>query len=434
MSTINFNIRERLEDLQQQKIELHTLVNELCDHIEEHEPSIHALIPEADRRSRLLKEAQELVKRFPDPKKRSPFFGLPLGVKDIIRADGFPTKAGSKLPEELFEGQEAAIVTQLKKAGALIIGKTETTEFAFLEPAPTTNPHNINHTPGGSSSGSAAGVAAGYFALAFGTQTIGSMIRPAAFCGVVGFKPTYDRIPTNGLVYFSRSVDHIGLFSQDVEGIEIPASVLCIGWDEQKSLNNTQSPVLGIPEGPYLEQMPEAGLIEFEGHIKQLEKSGYVIKRIPVFEDIERINRLHSALILYEFANEHNEWFDDQQSLYRPFTRESILKGQKVTKETADEAKAAKEEVRLSLHKVMEESGIDLWVCPPALGTAPKGLHATGDPIMNLPWTNMGMPCINLPVGVGENNLPLGLQFIARFGYDEQLLAWAKGLSNSFKS
>lgn len=434
MSSIKFNLREILQDLQQQKIDLHTLINELCDHIEEHEPSIHALVPESDRRSRLLNEAEELVNRFPDPNKRPPLFGLPVGVKDIIRVDGFPTKAGSKLPEELFEGKEAVSVTLLKEVGALIIGKTETTEFAFFEPGPTANPHNINHTPGGSSSGSAAGVAAGFFTLAFGTQTIGSVIRPAAFCGVVGFKPTLDRISTNGLLYFSRSIDHIGLFSQNMEEMEISASVVCQGWDDQKVSSVSGRPILGVPEGPYLKQMPAEGLAQFEAYLKQLEEDGYVIKRVPVFENIERINRLHNEWILYELANEHREWFDDNVSLYRPFTRESILKGQKVAKETADEAKKAAHELRLHLHKVMDENKIDLWVCPPALGTAPKGLHATGDPIMNLPWTNTGMPSISLPVGVGENGLPLGLQFVAQFGYDEQLLAWAKGLDHSFKS
>lgn len=432
MLTNKCNLSEISQDLQQQKIDLDTLVNELCDRIEENEPNIHALIPESDRRTRLLKEAKELESHFPDPNNRPPLFGIPVAIKDIIRANGFPTRAGSQLPEELFEGPEAASVALLKEAGVLIVGKTETTEFAFFAPAPTANPYNVKHTPGGSSSGSAAGVAAGFFTLALGTQTIGSVIRPAAFCGVVGFKPTFDRIPTNGLVYFSRSIDQIGLFSQDVEGMEIAASVLCQGWDAQKVANVSETPILGVPVGAYLKQMPAEGLAQFETYLKQLEQAGYIIKRVPVFEDIERINRLHNQWILYELADEHREWFDDYASLYRPFTRESILKGQRVTKEIVDEAKKAAAALRLRLHRVMEENNLDIWVCPPAFGTAPKGLHATGDPIMNLPWTNTGMPSINLPVGVGENNLPLGLQFVSRYENDEQLIAWAKGLHQSF--
>ncbi|RLT42027.1 MAG: amidase, partial [Chloroflexi bacterium] len=205
-------------------------IHAICDRIDRADPQVRAFIPEQRRRARLVEEAVDLIGLYPDAADRPPLFGVLVGVKDIFRVDGFLTQAGSELPSGLFEGDEAAVVTRLRAAGALIAGKTVTTEFAYFQPGPTRNPHNLNHTPGGSSSGSAAGVAAGFFPLALGTQTIGSTIRPAAFCGVVGFKPSYDRIPTAGLLYFSQSLDHVGLFTQDIAGMALAASLLCDGW------------------------------------------------------------------------------------------------------------------------------------------------------------------------------------------------------------
>jgi Asp-tRNA(Asn)/Glu-tRNA(Gln) amidotransferase A subunit family amidase len=173
------------------------------------------------------------------------------------------------VPPELFAGPEAICVQQLRAAGALIVGKTVTTEFAFFEPGPTRNPHNLAHTPGGSSSGSAAAVAAGLCTLALGTQTIGSVIRPAAFCGIVGFKPSYDRIATPGLVYFSRTADHVGLFTQDVAGMALAASVLCRDWQPQPA--SARLPVLGIPAGPYLAQTEPAAMTAFEREVTKLQ-------------------------------------------------------------------------------------------------------------------------------------------------------------------
>ena len=174
--------------------DLASYVDEMCDRVDAVDPAIQALLPEPGRRERLLTEAAGLERRYPQPASRPPLYGALVAVKDIFHVHGFVTRAGSNLPPELFAGAEASCVTQLREAGALILGKSVTTEFAYFEPGPTRNPHALDHTPGGSSSGSAAAVAAGLCQLAVGTQTIGSVIRPAAFCGVVGFKPSLDRI------------------------------------------------------------------------------------------------------------------------------------------------------------------------------------------------------------------------------------------------
>src|SRR5438045_4726980 len=209
------------------QLDLLTYIDEACNRIDAAEPLIHALLPEQDRRQRLLTEAEALQKRFPEPASRPPLFGILLGVKDIFRVAGFPTQAGSQLPAELFDGPEAASVTLLRNTGALILGKTISAEFAWIEPGPTRNPHNLDHTPGGSSSGSAAAVAAGFCPLALGSQTVGSVIRPAAFCGVVGFKPSYGRISTDGMVFCSSSLDTIGFFTGAVSGLALLALLLC---------------------------------------------------------------------------------------------------------------------------------------------------------------------------------------------------------------
>jgi Asp-tRNA(Asn)/Glu-tRNA(Gln) amidotransferase A subunit family amidase len=407
-------------------------LNAYCDRIEAAEPTIAALLPDPGRRPRLLREAQALLARFPEPADRPPLFGIPVGVKDIFRVDGFATKAGCRLPETLFEGPEAACVTRLKQAGALIVGKTVTTEFAYFEPGPTRNPHNPEHTPGGSSSGSAAGVAAGYFPLALGTQTIGSVIRPAAFCGVIGFKPSYDRIPTDGLLIFSKSADHVGFFTQDIAGLDLAASVLCDDW--RPAALRDGLPVLGIPEGPYLEQASADGLAAFRAHAAQLEHAGVTVKRVPALEDIAAINQRHRRLTAAEAAQEHAEWFAAYRHLYRPKTVEVILTGQQVSAQEVADARAGQRALRDRLDALKAEAGIDLWLSPPAVGDAPVGIQTTGDPIMNLPWTHVGVPTLTLPAGRSSLGLPLGVQLSASFGQDEQLAAWAQKLAAALAS
>ena len=175
---------------------------------------------------------------------------MTVGVKDIFHADGFTTQAGSRVPPEELQGRQAESVTKLKNAGALILGKTVTTEFAYFTPGPTRNPHNPEHTPGGSSSGSAAAVGAGLCPLALGTQTIGSLVRPAAFCGVVTLKPTYDRISRGGVIPLSPSLDHIGFFTPNVSTAKLVAPFIYQDWKDTNA--SDEKPILGIPEGDYL--------------------------------------------------------------------------------------------------------------------------------------------------------------------------------------
>ena len=200
-------------------LDLRTYLEETCARLDELEPQLCAFLPESERRTRLRAEARALLARFPDAIERPALFGVPVGIKDLFRVAGFETRAGSCLPPEVFAGAEASIVTRLRQAGALVLGKTTTEEFAYRgTPPPTRNPHNLAHTPGGSSSGSAAAVAAGLCPLALGTQTLRSTIGPAAYCGTVGFKLSHARVPLDGLVLLSASIDSLGLFTLDVAG------------------------------------------------------------------------------------------------------------------------------------------------------------------------------------------------------------------------
>ncbi len=408
------------------QLDLATFIEGICAHIDTLEPQIHALLPEAGRRARLLAEARALEERFPDPARRPGLYGILLGVKDVFNADGLPTRAGSQLPPALFAGPEASCVSALRAAGALILGKTVSTEFAWAEPGPTRNPYNVAHTPGGSSSGSAAAVAAGFCSLALGTQTIGSVIRPAAFCGIVGFKPGYGRIATDGMVYFSPSLDTVGFLTQDIAGIALAAPFLCKDW---RPTILEALPVLGVPDGPYMEQASSEGLAAFEEQLSTLVKAGYTVRRVKAMEDIAAINQRNRQLMFAEMAQVHADWFAQYGSLYRPRTVEAVREGQEVDAETLATARTGRALVRAKFQVLMLQNGIDLWVAPAAAGSAPEGIETTGNPVMNLPWTHAGLPVITLPAGKAANGLPLGLQCVADFMADEKLVVWAEGIS-----
>ncbi|NOX60853.1 MAG: amidase, partial [Chloroflexi bacterium] len=367
--------------------------------------------------------------RFPDPATRPPLFGVPIGVKDIFHAEGFYTRAGSNLPPEELTGPEAESVSQLRAAGCLVLGKTVTTEFAYFEPGPTRNPHNPAHTPGGSSSGSAAAVAAGIAPLALGTQTIGSVIRPAAFCGVVGFKPTYNRISPRGLIFFSPAADHVGLFTQDVAGMRLAAAILCREWEPFQA---DARPTLAIPTGPYLEQASAEGLAAFREQVNHLQEAGYRVLEIPLFADIEEINRRHRRMIAAEFAAQHADWFAKYEDLYRPRTAALIREGQAVDPEEVEDIRDGQALLREEIEHIMDVHDIDLWICPAAPGPAPEDIQSTGDPAMNLPWTYMGLPAATVPAGKAANGLPLGLQMVAHWLHDERLLTWAEDIGAQF--
>lgn len=407
----------------------------LCDRIDDRDPAVRAVREECGRRERVVAAAKRVVDDHPGPAERPPLFGVPAGVKDIVHVDGFTTRAGSALPPELFGGDgapEAAVVERLREAGAVVLGKTVTTEFAGFAPGLTRNPHDTDHTPGGSSSGSAAAVAAGMTPLALGTQTGGSVIRPAAFCGVVGFKPSFGRVPTEGVLTRSASVDHVGLFTQDVPGAQRAAAVLCDTWDPVDGRQDAGSdaggaPTLGVPDGPYLNRADPEGLAAFREQVAALVDAGYEVARARPFEAYERVDEQHLDLTTGEFAREHAAWFEAHEPFYRTTTAETIREGLDVSEERMAECRAGIERTRDRVHERMDAAGVDVWVCPAAPGPAPASIATTGDSVMNRPWTYAGLPAVTVPAG-RVDGLPVGLQCVDRFGSDERLLARALGV------
>lgn len=402
------------------------VVLELCDRIDEVDGALRAFVGEPGRRERLLRAAETLEAR--DPDRRLPLHGALVGVKDVIRVDGLPTRAGSELPAEVLAGPGAGVVDRLVGAGALVAGKTVTAEFASLEPGPTRNPHDLSRTPGGSSSGSAAAVAAGLCHVALGTQTVGSVTRPAAYCGVVGFKPTYARIPTTGVVAVSVSLDTVGLFAQDVAGARLAASVCCEEWEDVETV---PPPVLGVPEGPYLEAASAEAIDAFEDHLRALEDAGYAVRRVPTLGDVADVADRHVRLVRGEMARAHATWFDEHRPRYRPATAEAILAGREVGDDELRRIRPHRRALADRLKAVARDWDVDLWVAPAATGPAPEGLGSTGDPAMSLPWTFAGMPVCTVPAGTSREGLPLGLQCVAERGLDERLLAWAEGIGGA---
>lgn len=404
-------------------------VGSLVDRIEEVDPQIFALLPEDDRRRRLLADATLLADRFPDTGDRPPLFGIPVAIKDIIHAQGFETGAGTQLPVEAMQGREGYLVSRLKELGAFIVGKAVTTEFAMLAPNGTRNPHDVTHTPGGSSSGSTAAVAAGLCVFALGTQTVGSIIRPASFCGIAGFKPSFGRMPSDGLLYVSPSLDHLGFFAADLAGLGHLASLTLPGWQELGD-ENQQVLTIGIPDGPYLQNADEAMLRAFENHIAALAREPRVeVTRVEMFPDFEEIGGLHNLLARAEFAEQHEDLFPHFGALYRSLTANLLREGRNAPPERVERARHRQGEVRNAIHAAMDAQGIDVWLAPAAKGAAPPGLESTGDPVMNGIWTFAGLPSLTLPFASDSTGLPLGIQLAGRFGEDERVLKAAAELS-----
>ena len=405
---------------------------------EQQEPSILAFIQDEKRFDRLYEEGEALVLAYPDLIKRPLMFGALVGVKDIFHVEGFPIQAGSRLPADVFQpadefqGKEAKSVSRLLDAGALFFGKTVTTEFAYFSPGPTRNPHNPEHTPGGSSSGSAAAVAAGFCHIALGTQTIGSIIRPASFCGVVGVRPTYDRISREGVIPLSPSLDHVGFFVPDVIGAINAARVLYKDWDEPTQ--PVKKPRFGIPEGPYMQMVSSESLAHFERVYKQLEDTGYELQHVQVMADFAEIRARQDVIMSAEAAQVHADWFREYGNLYSEKLADLIRRGQQITHIQLQNALAARDTFRADMRRAFLDHNIDVWITPSTIGPAPKGLKSTGDPVMNLPWTQAGLPAINLPAGKSQDGLPLGLQVIGNWYKDESLLFWAKDLEKVLKT
>lgn len=386
------------------------------------EPHVQAFVPEEDRINRIKRDIEGLRQTYVDLPKPS-LYGIPVGVKDLINIDGLPTRAGSNLPASEITGAEGSLIKKLRQKGAWFAGKTVTEEFAYGGPITTRNPHHLDHTSGGSSAGSAASVAAGICPFAIGTQTLRSVMAPASFCGVVGFKPSYNRIPMDGIHLMCPSIDTMGFFTQDLNGMEYMSAELITEW---KTFESDRKPVLGIPEGVYMTLLDEVAKSTFYSQIKTLEEQGFSIKSVAMpWEDSLIYGDALLRLVHGEIAQVHQPLFDSYKDSYHDSVRQAILAGRTIEEEELEGYRSGQIKLRNDLMDVQRTNGIDIWVSPSQAGTAPLWGTRTGWSGMTAIWSYAGAPAISIP-SASYNNLPLGFQCIGAYGQDEELMYWSK--------
>jgi Asp-tRNA(Asn)/Glu-tRNA(Gln) amidotransferase A subunit family amidase len=412
------------------------LVDACLARIREAEPQVQAwqfLDPE-----HALAQARTLDEKRRHGEAVGPLHGVPVGLKDIIDTADMPTEDGTVLHAGRTPDRDAAVVTMLRAAGAVILGKTVTTECAYFHPGKTRNPHNPEHTPGGSSSGSAAAVAAGMVPLALGSQTNGSTIRPASFCGVYGFKPTHGLVPRGGMMRLSRALDHVGLFARSLEDIALVAEQLA-GYDERDPDTRVRArpafvataaqepplpPHLAFVKGPAWDRADQATREAFAELVDSL---GERIKEIELPDVAAQAMGWHRTIMEAEMAASLDlEWQRGRERL-SPTLRSLLESGQKAL---ALEYQRALARIPL-LNEALAElfDSFDALVTPAAPGTAPKGLDSTGDPSFCTLWTLCGTPALSLPLMKGENGLPLGVQLVGPRHGDARLLRTARWLA-----
>jgi Asp-tRNA(Asn)/Glu-tRNA(Gln) amidotransferase A subunit family amidase len=363
--------------------------------------------------------------------------GLPVGVKDIIDTADMPTENGTPIDAGRRPSKDATVVQRLRAAGAVIIGKTVTTEFASFYPGKTRNPHNHDHTPGGSSSGSAAAVAAGMVPLAIGTQTAGSVIRPASFCGVVGFKPTHGMIPRTGILHQEPALDTVGVFARSVTDAALLADAIA-GHDPldpdtrlmapPRLFDIAQSeppvaPTLAFVKTPFWDKAADETK---EGFAELVEALADTCREVALPEIFSEGASAQRALMNVGFARNLGLYYDRGKEKLSDHARKMIEEGREVSAVNYLEARDWREALNNGLEQLFDR--YDAIVTPAAAGEAPRDLSTTGDPVFNAFWKLCGVPAVTLPLLEGPRGLPVGVQLVGRRGEDARLLRTARWL------
>ncbi|MBO4222372.1 amidase [Bradyrhizobium neotropicale] len=351
-----------------------------------------------------------------------PLRGIAVGIKDIIDTADFPTEMGASIYRGHRPRADASVVMMLKQAGATIVGKTTTTAFAANDPTATLNPRNHGHTPGGSSAGSAAAVAAGMIPLALGTQTAGSVIRPASYCGVAAIKPSYRLLPTVGVKCFSWTLDTVGLFASGVSDLAVALAAMT-GRPALRLPDTITAPRIGVVTQDFAGAPDASGAEALRIAAQTAERAGASIRALSLPEIVAEAWRIHPAVQDFE-AHRSLAWeYRENYDAMPPLLRGRLDESRDVTTAQYDEAIDIAGRARQSLAETFGD--VDVLLTLSAPGAAPKGLSSTGDPRYNRLWTLMGVPCVNVPAYVAEGNLPVGVQVIAPFAADAKALAAA---------
>ena len=389
--------------------------------------------------ARTLSEAASLDEEAQSGQFRGTLHGVPVGIKDIIFTKDFPTRGGSKFLANHTPEYDAPVVRRLKEAGAIILGKTVTTEFAGFDPAETHNPWNPKHTPGGSSSGTAAAVASRMVPAALGSQTGGSISRPAAYCGVVGFKPTYGRVSLRGVLELAFSLDHIGPLTRTVGDAALVGQI--IAGHDPKDPYSSDRPVDFAPKS--FDTPPRIGLVHdlFDSGtedetrditrdaLTRIENAGAETPVVRLPKSFKEVHAMHRIIMHAEGSAYHADRFSRKPKQFRPKIRAMIEEGLLLPAAAYVEAKKHQGIFRRDIQCSFKD--VDVIVTPATPAPAPYGLESTGDPLFNSPWSHSGLPTVVIPVGLTDSGLPIAIQLIGR-AYDEAALlgaaAWCESV------
>jgi len=415
------------------------LVQACLDRIAEVEPAVEAwsflapayAIAQAEARDRAQTEGKPL----------GPLHGIPVGVKDIFDTADMPTENGTVLHAGRRPAEDAMVVALLRAAGAVILGKTVTTELAVYAPGKTRNPHDPGRSPGGSSSGSAAAVAARMVPLAIGSQTNGSVIRPAAYCGVVGYKPTHGLISRAGVLRQSPHLDHVGVFAQSVEDAALIAetqmaydprdpAMRCTSWPRLLELVTQEppsAPRLAFVRSPFWDQADPEARAAFQTLARRL-----ACEEAELPTPFAEAAQIHRTILEADLALSFSSEYERGKERLSPILRTMIEQGRQTLAVDYNRAVAAVPGLRRALDDLLQR--YDVILTPATTGVAPAGLASTGSPIFCTIWTLCGVPAVTLPLLTGEQGLPLGVQLIGREGDDARLLRTARWLSTQAKS
>jgi amidase len=396
------------------KLRPEALMEACLDRIAEREPAVRAftyLDPDLARRT--AAQAQP-----------GPLHGLPVGVKDVLDTADMPSEYGSPIWRGWRPRADSAPAAWVRAVGGVVIGKTVTTEFATRRPGPTANPRGLGHTPGGSSSGSAAGVADGFFPLAYGTQTAGSIIRPAAYCGVVGYKPSFGLINRNGMKIMSDSLDTVGVVARSVADCALFASAVSGRNLGEPDRATGAAPRIGLCRSPTWEHAAPETQALFAGIAALLRRSGAAVTERELPAPIAALTAAHPIVMNHESARALGWELANARAEISEGLCERLDFGLSRSAEEVAAAYTIFAEAQAAFPGA--SGGLDILVTPSAPGQAPAGLEWTGDPAFNFIWTSLHVPCVTVPAGEGPDGLPLGIQIVGREGEDRAVLAWAQ--------
>lgn len=359
---------------------------------------------------------------------RGPLWGVPIGVKDIFDTMDTPTAYGSEIYDGHRPAADAACVARLRAAGAIILGKTVTTEFAWRRQGPTRHPRDAERSPGGSSSGSAAAVADGMVPLALGSQTAASVIRPAAYCGIVGFKPTHGLISLQGVKGFAASLDTAGAFARTVGDVALLVGVMAgrPAWADAKPAEGSYA--LRVWTGPEMEKVAPAAATAFEAALEKAREGGGAVDRPDLPDGFAELAEAQDVVMHFEAAREQAHERRVAFDRLSAHQQELLTKGEAISPQDYDQAVALRDACLAKLDALFGEA--DALVTPSAVDVAPLYKDGTGDPALCRAFTMLGLPSITLPCGSGDGELPFGLQLVARPGRDLDLLGLAARLES----